>query len=509
MIARKARVSRVWAKSRKARNKACHIRYGNTSVATSVALKAVVVATLLPLVWKTEQEAEMLVGTASRFAARVVEETEEVTTNLVQTTGLVAKAGVLSLGAACLWFMGSKLQNFWQRYSHGNTSSARLVELRGETSIWEVPGTRGPHRVRITGQQVGCACGAFLRDGRCSHTDSAKAALGALNVPEPIARATHRARAATGRNGGQTHEPSFSGCFQGLVTKAKELKESSILALQDRQRTVAEEDARKAKHRAALDSRRRISESLSLDSSSDELVRPASDPAVGAVSSRPDAGLPAIKDVECLDVKFLANRDSHTRILLELAELKAKPAQEVLVTVYTCDQPDLLEGLTECRTPVRVIADRDQSLGSRTKLQWQSLQQLVRAGVRVRLTNGVSLHDTYREDNREVNVGRSLKGIQHAKTAMIHRSQGGQDVLVVGSANFTTSSRGNVEMGLAVSGPAGSEVFEDYRRFFERMWDSSTVFDGSAPRSDPPRRLRGKQSMKRTQVIESLVLHLR
>ena len=92
---------------------------------------------------------------------------------------------------------------------------------------------------------------------------------------------------------------------------------------------------------------------------------------------------------------------------------------------------------------------------------------------------------------------------------MIHRSQGGQDVLVVGSANFTTSSRSNVEMGLAVSGPAGSEVFEDYRRFFERMWDSSTVFDGSAPRSDPPRRLRGKQSMKRTQVIESLVLHLR
>eukprot|EP00435_Cladocopium_sp_Y103_P067944 s71_g30.t1 len=101
------------------------------SVATGVALKAVLVATLLPLVWKTEQEAELLVETASRFAARVVEETEEVTTNLVQTTGLVAKAGVLSLGAAFLWFMGSKLQNFWRRYSNGNTADARLVELRG------------------------------------------------------------------------------------------------------------------------------------------------------------------------------------------------------------------------------------------------------------------------------------------------------------------------------------------------------------------------------------------
>ena len=50
-----------------------------------LALKAVVVATLLPLVWKTEQEAELLVETASPFAARIVEATEEVTTNLVQT----------------------------------------------------------------------------------------------------------------------------------------------------------------------------------------------------------------------------------------------------------------------------------------------------------------------------------------------------------------------------------------------------------------------------------------
>ena len=65
------------------------------------------IATLLPLFWKTEQEAELLVETASRCAARIVEEAEGVTSNVVQTTGLVAKAGVLSLGAVCLWFVGS------------------------------------------------------------------------------------------------------------------------------------------------------------------------------------------------------------------------------------------------------------------------------------------------------------------------------------------------------------------------------------------------------------------
>ena len=105
----------------------------------------------------------------------------------------------------------------------------------------------------------------------------------------------------------------------------------------------------------------------------------------------------------------------------------------------------------------------------------------------------MSLQDSYREDNRAVNMGRTLKGIQHSKTAMVFRGPGSHDVLVVGSSNFTTSSRSNVEMGLAVTGPTESEVFEDYRRFFERLWEASTVFDGSAPRSEPPRRLRGKQ----------------
>ena len=112
---------------------------------------------------------------------------------------------------------------------------------------------------------------------------------------------------------------------------------------------------------------------------------------------------------------------------------------------------------------------------------------MVRAGVRVRLAISMSLQDSYREDNRAVNVGRTLTGIQHPTTAMIHRGPGGHDMLVVGSSNFTTSSRSNVDMGLAITGPTRSEVFEDYRRFFERLWETGTIFDGSAQRSDPPR----------------------
>ena len=110
--------------------------------------------------------------------------------------------------------------------------------------------------------------------------------------------------------------PSFGRCFQGLVTKAKELKDSSILALQLRR------DCEFTSRRGSA-------------------CHPTFGKPGREVSSKP---------------RF--SRLNPARVVGDEGETRP------MVTVYTCDQPDLLEGLAGCRVPVRVIADRDQSLAS-------------------------------------------------------------------------------------------------------------------------------------------------
>ena len=165
-------------------------------------------------------------------------------------------------------------------------------------------------------------------------------------------------------------------------------------------------------------------------------------------------------------------------------------AGEVMMTAYTFDQPDVVDSLIRRPGVARLLVDRGQSVGERTKLQRQSLLQVARAGIRVRLTAGSSIAEAYAGDRRGTAVGKSFKGIQHSKTFCRRGAEGAPSFLVVGSSNYTTSSRANVELGLLVSGPWEDEV--------ERLWAVSEILGGEdRPEKETKpsrRRVTGKQS---------------
>ncbi|CAK9066590.1 unnamed protein product [Durusdinium trenchii] len=179
------------------------------------------------------------------------------------------------------------------------------------------------------------------------------------------------------------------------------------------------------------------------------------------------------------DVELLVNTASQDRILNILAG-----AGEVMMTAYTFDQPDVVDSLIRRPGVTRLLVDRGQSVGERTKLQRQSLLQVARAGIRVRLTAGSSIAEAYAGDRRGTSVGKSLKGIQHSKTFCLRGAEGAPSFLVVGSSNYTTSSRANVELGLLVSGPWEDEVFHAYTDQFERLWAVSEIFGGPSGEGD-------------------------
>ena len=87
---------------------------------------------------------------------------------------------------------------------------------------------------------------------------------------------------------------------------------------------------------------------------------------------------------------------------------------------------------------------------------------------------------------------------QHSKTFCLRGAEGAPSFLVVGSSNYTTSSRANVELGLLVSGSWEDDVFQTYVDHFERLWGVSELFGGEdRPEKETKpsrRRLTGKQS---------------
>ena len=87
-----------------------------------------------------------------------------------------------------------------------------------------------------------------------------------------------------------------------------------------------------------------------------------------------------------------------------------------------------------------VVADRNFTLSGKTRDQLQRLQQLESNGARVRLASGYSCKDEYTAVGRRY----SGKGIVHGK--VVHTEQES----IIGSCNWTTSSRANVEVGLHV-----------------------------------------------------------
>ena len=116
----------------------------------------------------------------------------------------------------------------------------------------------------------------------------------------------------------------------------------------------------------------------------------------------------------------------------------------VLLLSFTFDREDLVEALVLARrrgVRVTVGSDKRWTLSGKTKNQLQMLLKLQAEGCEVRCLVGVSCGPEYRAVGRNPYNG---LGLLHAK--VVHTDVGS----VIGSCNWTTSSRANIEVGVHV-----------------------------------------------------------
>ncbi|CAK9069100.1 Pro-Pol polyprotein, partial [Durusdinium trenchii] len=417
-----------WALSRRARNRRAHALNGNGFSFGSKAT-LVLAAFLAPVVRRVQLEMEEIVETGSEAFQVVIAEGGEELASFIETVFSTARFAIVGL---VFWWVSRKVANVMMHMAHGN-ATPRLVQFDGNVSTWEVKGgTRGVHRVRIAGRAPGCACREFLRTGTCDHVEVALAAHKKLVGPQ--------------------------GAEASLVEKAKGLRSEAQPGSSGDQGQQLREPEESQTPEFAVRKERENKPRLALEDVS---------PWTGVALSRGGRGS---QDQE-LNVQLLINKESQEAILSALQTLKGG---EVIATAYTLDQPDLVEGLLALGGSARLVVDKGQSHGTRTKLQFQSLQQLVRGGVRV--------------------IGKGQRGIQHSKTFAI--SKDGQFQLIIGSCNWTTASRSNAEAGVLLTGSCGHEVYQQYTENFERLWKEAVVFDGTRVAEDEPRRrVFGKQSV--------------
>ena len=116
----------------------------------------------------------------------------------------------------------------------------------------------------------------------------------------------------------------------------------------------------------------------------------------------------------------------------------------ILVSAFSFDRADLADALVDARrrgVEVRVAVDKKMSLGGTTRDQMQVLKAMAANGVKVRVCQGRGYSEEYQAVGRRPIGG---LGAQHSKTLLTEKGA------VVGSTNWTTASRANVEVGLEV-----------------------------------------------------------
>ena len=431
-------------------------------------MKVLAFLAAVPLVWRTEQGAEEVVDALTSYAQRTIAEVEEVSVEIVQVTGRIVVSAVLATGMGILWWLGNLVRNKLVKSSHGNSLPARLLELKPSKnsksaggSTWEVTGGRGVHRVWIGEDGQGaCACRAYLASGVCGHIDSAVGEARRLKVyPEKEVRfakgsAAEKGAASLLALGAENATREKRVCFEGVAKKARELwlKPSSPPGSQGSESgcfggvsKMTRQTELKSDDRVAKEATAGLNVQLGLENA------------------------PAAQNLE---IEYVRNKEAQVRAV-EL--LQQYPKASVRVTAYSFDQPDMVEVIKGHQGFVRILVDAGMTHESRTKMQLQSLMMLRNAGHRIRVCRGRSLSKAYAEDSRSTTAGSGLKGIQHSKTCFVENGKVGH--LVVGSCNWTTSSKANRESGVVITADVDHRVFQAFKEHFEEDWEESQVFD--------------------------------
>lgn len=134
---------------------------------------------------------------------------------------------------------------------------------------------------------------------------------------------------------------------------------------------------------------------------------------------------------------------------------RSQRLEEVVILAYSWDEPNVM---SEVRTAhergvkVELIADHRMTFGATTRAQTELVKELVEADMIVRTCSGENISAEYARAGRSVFPA---TGILHAKVMYA------PPYLMVGSANWTTSSRCNQEVGvLLYLEPAGQTAVE-------------------------------------------------
>ena len=193
-----------------------------------------------------------------------------------------------------------------------------------------------------------------------------------------------------------------------------------------------------------------------------------------------------------LAVKFIPNFVSQQVLVILVDYLKAWPKCEITMVAYSFDQPQVVEALESHGGRAQLLADKSQTNG-RTKQQYQVLLRLQRAGCVIRVGTGSSLKNAYPEDQREISaMGSSIRGIIHGKSCLL--VDGRRALSLVGSCNWTTSSKSNLEFGVQVELDAENEFVKGFLAHFEGTWLQADSLDSLSQDPESRRNKRNKSS---------------
>lgn len=176
-------------------------------------------------------------------------------------------------------------------------------------------------------------------------------------------------------------------------------------------------------------------------------------------------------------VELLVGEAGQDRVV----ELLEKFKGQVWMTAFTFDEPSIVKAVKDHSEKhvgvVRLLVDGEKSKRPEEKKaneaicakQNKTLQQLAAAGVQCQLICG------------KEKEGTNFCGHQHSKSIYL-KGDPGKTSYLVGSSNWTTSSRSNIELGVLTSGASESKYFRDYEEFYEGLWEKALA---KVPQVDP------------------------
>ena len=74
-------------------------------------------------------------------------------------------------------------------------------------------------------------------------------------------------------------------------------------------------------------------------------------------------------------------------------------------------------------------------------------------------------------------VGAKLQGLHHAKSILVHCHPGDEVKILIGSCNFTTSSKANREASIGLTTKQGTELVRHWESAFEEVFESGSSID--------------------------------